>query len=132
MAQRPGHDGPRSGDVPLVFKASFDKANRTCGRLASAVPASKPGLRSRWTRIKSRGRCGGDDGFSRAGAGRGRWPSVADMVQVPAFLSRQTDMLVAAGRTGRAVNVKKGQFLAPWDVAALILDKLSLHGQRQR
>ena len=49
-----------------------------------------------------------------------RLAEVVDVLQIPAFLCRQTDLLVAAGETGRAINVKKGQFLAPWDMANVV------------
>ena len=54
---------------------------------------------------------------------------VVDVLQIPAFLCRQTDLLVAAAKTGRAVNVKKGQFLAPWDMANVV-DKITTAGNR--
>jgi 2-dehydro-3-deoxyphosphooctonate aldolase (KDO 8-P synthase) len=99
--------------VPLVFKASFDKANRTSGR-SFRGPGLDDGLRV-LAAIKS---AFGvpiltdihDAAQARAAA------EVADVLQIPAFLCRQTDLLVAAARTGRAVNIKKGQFLAPGDV----------------
>ena len=103
----------RRAGMPYVFKASFDKANRT-----SLGSFRGPGL---------------DEGLRvlaavKAAAGvpvltdvHEPWQceqvaEVCDVLQIPAFLSRQTDLLVAAARTGRAVNVKKGQFLAPLDV----------------
>jgi 2-dehydro-3-deoxyphosphooctonate aldolase (KDO 8-P synthase) len=99
--------------VPFIFKASYDKANRTSvssfrgpgraegtailRRLAEAT--GLPVL----TDVHEPGQC--------EAAAEG-----ADVLQIPAFLCRQTDLLVAAGRTGRAINVKKGQFVAPWDM----------------
>lgn len=100
--------------VPFIFKASYDKANRTSIRSFRG-----PGL---------------DAGLAVLAAVKGRYgvpvltdihePSharpaadVVDVLQIPAFLCRQTDLLVAAARTGRVVNIKKGQFLAPDDVA---------------
>jgi len=113
--------------MPYVFKASLDKANRTS--IASARgPGIEDGLRV-MARIKSETGALVTTDFhlpEQAEAVAG----VVDLLQVPAFLSRQTDMLVAAGRTGRAVNVKKGQFLAPWDVQP-ILDKLASVGCEQ-
>jgi 2-dehydro-3-deoxyphosphooctonate aldolase (KDO 8-P synthase) len=99
--------------VPVIFKASFDKANRT-----SASSFRGPGLR---------------DGLRvladvRASTGvpvltdihepdqAARAAEVVDVLQIPAFLSRQTDLLIAASRTGKPVNIKKGQFLAPRDM----------------
>src|SRR3982751_4163053 len=103
----------RSLNVPFIFKASYDKANRTSIR-SFRGPGLSEGLRvlanvkSRWqvpilTDIHEP---------SQAAAAA----EVADVLQIPAFLSRQTDLIVAAARTGRIVNIKKGQFLAPADV----------------
>ncbi|MEE2952628.1 MAG: 3-deoxy-8-phosphooctulonate synthase [Pseudomonadota bacterium] len=108
--------------IPNVFKASFDKANRTSLKgkrgigLSGALPVFEeigktfdlPVL----TDIHTEEQC-------REVA------SVVDILQIPAFLCRQTDLLVAAAETGRVVNIKKGQFLAPWDmknVAAKVTD----------
>ncbi len=99
--------------VPLVFKASYDKANRTAGH-SFRGPGLVEGLR-----ILARVRADADvpiltdihDASQAAPAAE-----VADVLQIPAFLSRQTDLLVAAARTGRVVNIKKGQFLAPGDM----------------
>ena len=122
VIESPGHvldvalalDGvARRAGVPLVFKASFDKANRT-----SVSSFRGPGLR---------------DGLKALAAVKSRTglailtdihepdqaaaaAEVADILQIPAFLSRQTDLLLAAAATGRVVNVKKAQFLAPRDM----------------
>ncbi|WP_342362411.1 3-deoxy-8-phosphooctulonate synthase [Terrarubrum flagellatum] len=99
--------------APLVFKTSFDKANRTSASgargvgLDAALPAfaeirEKLGL-PLLTDIHEIGQCA-------------PVAEVVDILQIPAFLCRQTDLVVAAARTGRVVNVKKGQFLAPWDM----------------
>jgi 2-dehydro-3-deoxyphosphooctonate aldolase (KDO 8-P synthase) len=99
--------------IGYVFKASFDKANRTSlsGRrgigLADALPVFEevshqfdiPVL----TDVHTEAQC------AEVGA-------VCDVLQIPAFLCRQTDLLIAAAKTGRVVNIKKGQFLAPWDM----------------
>ena len=99
--------------VPVVFKASFDKANRT-----SITSYRGPGLEE-GVRIlgKVKERTGlpiltdiHEAGQAAAAA------TVADILQSPAFLSRQTDLLVAAAKTGRVINIKKGQFLAPKDM----------------
>jgi 2-dehydro-3-deoxyphosphooctonate aldolase (KDO 8-P synthase) len=99
--------------VPYIFKASFDKANRTSGR-SFRGPGLAEGLRA-LASIKAK------SGVpiltdihepSQAAAAA----DVADVLQIPAFLCRQTDLLVAAAKTGRAVNIKKGQFLAPDDM----------------
>jgi 2-dehydro-3-deoxyphosphooctonate aldolase (KDO 8-P synthase) len=103
--------------IGLVFKTSFDKANRT-----SAAGARGVGLEGALavfeeiratlglpvlTDVHESGQC------AEAAA-------VVDVLQIPAFLCRQTDLLVAAARTGRTVNVKKGQFLAPWDMTHVV------------
>jgi len=96
--------------VPLVYKSSFDKANRTSATSARG-PGLEHGLRM-LARVKAVTGLAVTTDFhtpdQAAPVAR-----VVDLLQVPAFLCRQTDMLVAAGRTGRAVNVKKGQFLDP-------------------
>ncbi|MBO0905048.1 3-deoxy-8-phosphooctulonate synthase [Jiella sonneratiae] len=99
--------------IPYVFKASFDKANRTSLKgkrgigLSGALPVFQevadtfdlPVL----TDIHNEEQC------REVGA-------VCDILQIPAFLCRQTDLLIAAAKTGRVINIKKGQFLAPWDM----------------
>lgn len=100
--------------IGLVYKSSFDKANRTSGKssrgigLQAALPIFAEVKESLGlpviTDVHEIEHC--------APVGE-----VVDILQIPAFLCRQTDLLVAAARTGRAVNVKKGQFLAPWDMA---------------
>ena len=102
--------------VPLVFKASFDKANRS-----SARSGRGPGLGAIEWLGEVRERFGvpvltdvhqPDQCASAA--------EIVDVLQIPAFLCRQTDLLVAAAQTGRAMNVKKGQFLAPWDMKNVV------------
>jgi 2-dehydro-3-deoxyphosphooctonate aldolase (KDO 8-P synthase) len=103
----------RAASVPLIYKSSFDKANRTSASAARGVGlhaglAILAAVRERFgvpvlTDVHDAGQC--------AVAAE-----AVDVLQIPAFLCRQTDLLVAAGETGRAVNVKKGQFLAPWDM----------------
>jgi 2-dehydro-3-deoxyphosphooctonate aldolase (KDO 8-P synthase) len=106
-------DIARRARVPFVFKASYDKANRTSGR-SFRGPGLKEGLRVLGA-IKSRlGVPILTDIHEPAHAAAAA--EVADVLQIPAFLSRQTDLLTAAARTGRIVNIKKGQFLAPDDV----------------
>jgi 2-dehydro-3-deoxyphosphooctonate aldolase (KDO 8-P synthase) len=102
----------RERGVPLVFKASFDKANRTSVD-APRGPGIENGLAAlaavkRETRLAVTTDIHLPEQADRAA-------QVVDVLQIPAFLCRQTDLLVAAGRTGRTVNVKKGQFLAPDD-----------------
>lgn len=99
--------------VPFIFKASFDKANRTSGR-SFRGPGLKEGLRV-LSAIKARY----DIPLLTDIHEPDQADAVADVVdvlQIPAFLSRQTDLIVAAARTGRIVNIKKGQFLSPDDV----------------
>ena len=98
--------------VPFVFKASFDKANRTSGG-SFRGPGLDEGLRV-LAGIKARLQIPIlTDIHEPSQAATAA--AVADMLQIPAFLCRQTDLLVAAAKTGRAVNIKKGQFLAPDD-----------------
>lgn len=96
---------------PFVFKASFDKANRSSGT-AYRGPGLKEGLRILST-VKAKGLPILTDIHEPAQAGPAA--EVADILQIPAFLCRQTDLLIEAGRTGRIVNIKKGQFVSPRD-----------------
>ena len=99
--------------VPYIFKASYDKANRTSLR-SFRGPGLDEGLRI-LAAVKARtGLPILTDIHEPAQAER--VAEVADVLQIPAFLSRQTDLIVAAARTGRAVNIKKGQFLSPRDM----------------
>ena len=97
----------------FVFKASFDKANRTSVD-AYRGPGLREGLRI-LAGVKAEGFPILTDIHEPAQAEAAA--QVADILQIPAFLCRQTDLLVAAGRTGRIVNIKKGQFVAPQDIA---------------
>jgi 2-dehydro-3-deoxyphosphooctonate aldolase (KDO 8-P synthase) len=98
---------------PLIFKASFDKANRSSGK-SFRGPGLVQGLKT-LAHIKERfGVPVTTDVHEPAQAKP--LAEVIDLLQVPAFLARQTDLLEAVGQTGRAVNVKKGQFMAPWDM----------------
>ena len=100
--------------IPLIFKASYDKANRS-----SLTSFRGPGLAEGLEILrKIKARLGVPvltDIHEPAQAAPAA--EVCEVLQVPAFLSRQTDLLVAAGKTGRAVNLKKGQFLSPWEMA---------------
>ncbi|MCR9152291.1 MAG: 3-deoxy-8-phosphooctulonate synthase [Rhodobacteraceae bacterium] len=103
----------RAAGAQFVFKASYDKANRTSlsGKRGLGIDAGLTVLSG----VKAAIGCPvltdvHDADQARAAA------AVADIIQIPAFLCRQTDLLLAAGETGAAVNVKKGQFLAPWDM----------------
>jgi 2-dehydro-3-deoxyphosphooctonate aldolase (KDO 8-P synthase) len=113
--------------IPFIFKASYDKANRT-----SVKSFRGPGLME-GTRILGRlARESGlpvltdvhEPGHCAIAA------EAVDVLQIPAFLCRQTDLLVAAGKTGRAVNIKKGQFVAPWDMKHLV-EKLRSTGNKR-
>jgi 2-dehydro-3-deoxyphosphooctonate aldolase (KDO 8-P synthase) len=99
--------------IPLVFKASFDKANRTSGK-SFRGPGLAQGLKI-LAGIKKRFGCPVLTDIHEAAQVKTA-ARVIDILQIPAFLCRQTDLLLAAARSGRAVNVKKGQFLAPDDV----------------
>jgi 2-dehydro-3-deoxyphosphooctonate aldolase (KDO 8-P synthase) len=108
--------GARIG-VPIVFKASFDKANRTS--LSSfRGPGLTEGLRV-LAKAKARTRLPILTDIHESSQA-GPAAEVADILQIPAFLSRQTDLLVAAAKTGRVVNAKKGQFLAPKDMRHVV------------
>jgi 2-dehydro-3-deoxyphosphooctonate aldolase (KDO 8-P synthase) len=112
--------------IGLVYKTSFDKANRTSGNsqrgigLDAALPIFAE-IRTKLgvpvlTDVHETMQCA-------------RVAEVVDVLQIPAFLCRQTDLLVAAASTGRAVNVKKGQFLAPWDMTNAVA-KITCAGNR--
>ena len=98
---------------PYVFKASFDKANRSTGG-AFRGPGMKEGLRILAAVKRATGLPVVTDIHTPDQAGP--VAEVADILQIPAFLCRQTDLLLEAGRTGRVVNIKKGQFVAPHDI----------------
>lgn len=97
---------------PFVFKASFDKANRSSVH-AYRGPGLKEGLRI-LAGVKAAGHAILTDIHEPSQAGSAA--EVADILQIPAFLCRQTDLLLEAARTGRIVNIKKGQFVAPHDI----------------
>lgn len=99
--------------ILFVFKASFDKANRTSGSAARGIGLAK--AMEVFAEIKSKlGLPVITDVHDAAQCAP--VAEVVDILQIPAFLCRQTDLLLAAAATGRAINVKKGQFLAPWDM----------------
>lgn len=99
--------------IPLVFKASFDKANRSSGK-SFRGPGLHEGLKTLEAVKRNTGLPVTTDVHESHQAAA--VAQVCDILQVPAFLARQTDLLEACGRTGRVVNVKKGQFMAPWDM----------------
>ena len=104
--------------VPLVFKASFDKANRTSGS-SFRGPGLEEGMKT-FERVKAEtGLPVTTDVHETIQAKP--IAEVVDLLQVPAFLARQTDLLEAVAATGRPVNVKKGQFMAPWDMTQVVL-----------
>jgi 2-dehydro-3-deoxyphosphooctonate aldolase (KDO 8-P synthase) len=113
--------------IGMVFKASYDKANRTSVS-SFRGPGLKEGLRI-LQRVKSEFELpilsDVHDITQMAPAAE-----VLDIIQIPAFLSRQTDLLTAAAQTGKVVNVKKGQFLAPWDMKNVV-GKLEAGGNRR-
>ena len=103
--------------IQYIFKASFDKANRS-SIMSFRGPGIEKGLEI-LSRVKEK------YGVAVATDVHEPWhcrqaAEVIDLLQIPAFLSRQTDLLIAAGETGKAVNIKKGQFLAPWDMKNVI------------
>jgi 2-dehydro-3-deoxyphosphooctonate aldolase (KDO 8-P synthase) len=107
----------RDTGVPIVFKSSFDKANRT-----SHSSFRGPGLADGLIVLERVKQATGlalltdiHEPDQAAAAAQ-----VVDILQIPALLSRQTDLVTAAARTGRVVNLKKGQFLAPWDMKAVV------------
>jgi len=103
--------------VPLVFKASFDKANRSAGA-SFRGPGLADGLKT-LAAVKARtGLPLTTDVHDEHQVGP--VAEVVDLIQVPAFLARQTDLVQAVARTGKAVNVKKGQFMAPWDMKNVV------------
>jgi 2-dehydro-3-deoxyphosphooctonate aldolase (KDO 8-P synthase) len=110
--------------IQLVFKASFDKANRTSNN-AYRGPGIEGGL-AVLARVKQQtGLPVTTDVHESLQAAQ--VAEVCDLLQIPAFLARQTDLLIAAAKTGRPVNVKKAQFLAPWDMKHAVT-KLEAHG----
>jgi 2-dehydro-3-deoxyphosphooctonate aldolase (KDO 8-P synthase) len=106
-------DIARRAGVQYVFKASYDKANRTSIR-SFRGPGLDEGIRILGRVREAAGVPILTDIHEASQAGP--VAQVADVLQIPAFLSRQTDLLVAAAETGRVINIKKGQFLAPWDM----------------
>jgi 2-dehydro-3-deoxyphosphooctonate aldolase (KDO 8-P synthase) len=113
-------------NIGLVYKTSFDKANRTSSRSARGIGLDQAlpifaEVRERFalpvlTDVHEASQCA-------------RVAEAVDVLQIPAFLCRQTDLLIAAAQTGRVVNVKKGQFLAPWDMINVV-QKITGAGNR--
>ncbi len=113
--------------LQLVFKASFDKANRTSGK-SFRGPGIHEGMRTLEAVNRATGLPVTTDIHECSQAVIAA--EVCDILQVPAFLARQTDLLEACGNTGRVVNVKKGQFMAPWDMKNVVA-KLAEGGNRR-
>lgn len=117
----------RKAKVPFVFKASYDKANRSSGG-AYRGPGLAQGLewlaevKAKWDVPILTDVHRPEDAKAAA--------EVVDILQLPAFLCRQTDLVVALGETGRVVNIKKGQFLSPWDIRHVIA-KVEATGNRR-
>ncbi len=116
----------KASGAQYVFKGSFDKANRTSlnGRRGLGIEAGLKVMEA----IRAMGLPVltdiHDEGQAREAA------TVVDVIQIPAFLCRQTDLLLAAGQTGAVVNIKKGQFLAPWDMGN-VADKVASTGNEK-
>ncbi len=104
-------------NIPYVFKASFDKANRTSINGARGVGLEK--AMEIFAEVKKRFGCPVITDVHEPHQCAEVAP-VVDMLQIPAFLCRQTDLVVAAAKTGKALNIKKGQFLAPWDMKNVV------------
>ena len=104
-------------EIPFVFKASFDKANRTSinGVRGMGLNAGVQAFADIKSKLNIACLTDVHEPYQCAVAAQ-----VIDILQIPAFLCRQTDLLVAAGNTGRIVNIKKGQFLAPWDMKNVV------------
>jgi 2-dehydro-3-deoxyphosphooctonate aldolase (KDO 8-P synthase) len=104
--------------VPLIFKASFDKANRTSGT-SYRGPGLAEGMKV-FARVKAETGLPVTTDLHESNQASAMAGTV-DLIQIPAFLARQTDLLEAAAATGRPVNVKKGQFMAPWDMNNVVI-----------
>ena len=104
-------------NIPYVFKASFDKANRTSINGARGVGLEK--AMEIFAEVKKRFGCPVITDVHEPHQCAEVAP-VVDMLQIPAFLCRQTDLVVAAAKTGKALNINKGQFLAPWDMKNVV------------
>lgn len=126
MAERLGR-ACRDLRVPYIFKASYDKANRT-----SVAAFRGPGLKKGLDILARIKREFGVPVLTDVHEVAHVAPAaeVCDVIQIPAFLSRQTDLLLEAGRSGAAVNIKKGQFLAPWDLRYAV-EKVASTGNRR-
>lgn len=113
--------------IPLIFKASYDKANRT-----SVTSYRGPGLKEGLRILAKVKEALGVPVLSDIHSVEQIAPAaeVLDVLQIPAFLCRQTDLVVAAAKSGRVINIKKGQFLAPWDMENVLGKALSAGNDR--
>lgn len=114
-------------DIPFIFKASYDKANRTSIN-SFRGPGIDKGLKILES-IKTRLDIKILSDVHRVSE-VDKAAQVLDIIQIPAFLCRQTDLIIAAAKTGKPVNIKKGQFLSPWDMANVV-KKVSASGNNQ-
>src|SRR5580700_5928234 len=112
--------------VPYIFKASYDKANRSSVK-AFRGPGLTEGLRI-LAKIKADLKLPILTDIHESSQAQPA-AEVADILQIPAFLARQTDLLLAAAKTGRIINVKKAQFLSPWDMANVV-EKIASTGNK--
>jgi len=113
--------------IPFIYKSSFDKANRSSGKTFRG-PGLVEGLKT-LDAVKRRTGLPVTTDVHECHQVRAVG-EVCDLIQVPAFLARQTDLVQEAGRTGRTVNVKKGQFMAPWDMANVLGKMEEVHNRR--
>ena len=117
----------RQKKLPYIFKASYDKANRTSIR-SFRGPGLEEGLRIlRKVRDVTKALVLTD---VHEVADVPRVAEAVDVIQIPAFLCRQTDLLIAAGKSGRAINIKKGQFVSPWDMRHAVEKVREAGGER--
>jgi 2-dehydro-3-deoxyphosphooctonate aldolase (KDO 8-P synthase) len=126
MAERVAEIAEDAG-MPYIFKASYDKANRSSGK-AFRGPGLAEGLRV-LAKIKAELRVPVLTDIHEASQAAAV-AEVADILQIPAFLARQTDLLLAAAKTGRIINVKKAQFLSPWDMGN-VAEKIAATGNEK-
>jgi 2-dehydro-3-deoxyphosphooctonate aldolase (KDO 8-P synthase) len=126
MAERVAKIASDAG-MPYIFKASFDKANRSSVK-AFRGPGMSEGLRI-LGKIKSELQLPILTDIHESEQA-GPAAEVADVLQIPAFLARQTDLLIAAAKTGKIINLKKAQFLSPWDMGN-VAEKVALSGNKK-
>ena len=117
----------RQNKLPYIFKASYDKANRTSIR-SFRGPGLEEGLRI-LRKVREMAKVPVLTDVHEA-ADVPRVAEAVDVIQIPAFLCRQTDLLVAAGKSGAAVNIKKGQFVSPWDMRHAVEKVREAGGER--